>query len=187
MIVSRRALIGAGGMIATGLAAWRAAAGSEPPIDIVMRGNADGSRVGFDPVGLHIAPGRTVRWINRDPGNAHTATAYHPRILDRPLRMPGPAEPWDSDYLLPAGSFSVTLTVPGVYDYYCIPHEHAGMVGRLVVGAPQDAGGTLEPASAEATPLPTAALRGFPPVAEIIRQGAVPGMRAIRTQEKRGG
>ena len=30
----------------------------------------------------------------------------------------------------------MTFTVEGVYDYYCVPHEHAGMVGRIVVGTP---------------------------------------------------
>ena len=37
---------------------------------------------------------------------------------------------------MPGESFAVELTEPGVYDYYCIPHEHAGMVGRIVVGGP---------------------------------------------------
>lgn len=30
-------------------------------------------------------------------------------------------------------TFSVTLTEPGTYRYFCIPHEDAGMVGRIVV------------------------------------------------------
>ena len=33
-------------------------------------------------------PGDTVRWLNVDPGNAHTATAYHPANSDRPRRIP---------------------------------------------------------------------------------------------------
>ena len=28
------------------------------------------------------------------------------------------------------------LTVEGVYDYFCAPHEMAGMVGRIIVGRP---------------------------------------------------
>ena len=36
---------------------------------------------------------------------------------------------------MPGEAFEVMLTEPGVYDYYCVPHEHAGMVGRIVVGA----------------------------------------------------
>src|SRR3546814_14143555 len=75
-------------------------------------------------------------WVNRDTGNAHTATAYHPANFDRPRRVPPGADGWDSDYLLPGEGFALTLTVPGVYDYYCIPHEHVGMVGRIIVGEP---------------------------------------------------
>jgi hypothetical protein len=26
------------------------------------------------------------------------------------------------------------LTAEGVYDYFCMPHERAGIVGRLIVG-----------------------------------------------------
>ena len=87
--------------------------------------------------------GQTVRWTNRDSGNSHTVTSYHPEIFERPLRIPAGAEPWNSDYLLPNESFSMTFTIEGVYDYYCVPHEHAGMVGRIVVGtsAPVGIGG----------------------------------------------
>ena len=42
-----------------------------------------------------------------------------------------------SGYLVePGDRFEVTLTVPGVYDYFCTPHEAAGMVGRIIVGQP---------------------------------------------------
>ena len=41
--------------------------------------------------------------------------------------------------LLPGEHYDVVLTVPGVYDYYCIPHVAHGMVGRIVVGTPKDA------------------------------------------------
>ena len=44
-----------------------------------MQGNADGSKVWFDPIGVLVQPGQTIRWTNRDPGNAHTTTAYHPK------------------------------------------------------------------------------------------------------------
>ena len=103
---------------------------------IRMRGDARGAHVGFDPVGVRLRPGDTVRWLNVDPGNAHTATAYHPANFDRPRRIPAAATPWDSDYLLPEEGFAVTLTAEGIYDYFCVPHEHAGMVGRLIVGDP---------------------------------------------------
>ena len=100
---------------------------------IEMRSDALGSKVWFDPVGLFVKPGTTVRWIVRE--NVHTTTAYHPRNDHHSLRIPEGAKPWDSGFLVnPASHFDVTLTVPGVYDYYCAPHEAAGMVGRIVVG-----------------------------------------------------
>jgi plastocyanin len=107
-------------------------------------------------------------------------TAYHPNNFDRPLRIPRGAEPWNSDYLLPNEAFSVTLTVQGVYDYYCVPHEHAGMVGRIVVGQP----GTNGPAPLQSGTelIPEIALRAFPSVEEIIRDRLVgPSQPARRT------
>src|ERR1043166_6001394 len=100
---------------------------------VKMRSDALGSRVWFDPIGLYVEPGATVRWIVRE--NVHTTTAYHPQNDHHPLRMPESAVAWDSGFLVhPGDHFEVTLTVPGVYDYYCMPHEAVGMVGRIVVG-----------------------------------------------------
>src|SRR5205085_2886326 len=57
------------------------------------------------------------------------------------LRIPTSAQPWASDYLVdPGDRFEVVLTVPGVYDYFCTPHEMAGMVGRIIVGQPSGPG-----------------------------------------------
>ncbi|RMJ06346.1 Plastocyanin precursor [Marinobacter litoralis] len=103
---------------------------------ITMKGTHRGERVWFEPKGVAIEPGTTVTFINRDPGNSHTVTAYHPEIFDRVRRIPKAAKPFDSGYLLPGQTFSLTLTVPGVYDYYCVPHEMAAMVGRIIVGSP---------------------------------------------------
>jgi hypothetical protein len=61
--------------------------------------------------------------------------------------------------------------VPGVYDYFCLPHEQAGMVGRIVVGAPGDDAFTD-------AGVPESALAGFPPVAEIVARGAIGGAPA---------
>lgn len=162
-----------GGGFLAGLACPRLPLAAEP-VEIRMLGNADGSDVWFDPVGLRIRPGQAIRWINTDRGNAHTATAYHPRNFEHPLRIPDRAEPWNSDYLLPDETFSVTLTVEGVYDFFCIPHEHAGMVGRIVVGhpvGPKGDGVASQTGRAEA--IPEAALRAFPSIEEIMRRGII--------------
>ncbi|MDO5758621.1 MAG: plastocyanin/azurin family copper-binding protein [Rhodobacterales bacterium] len=136
-------------------------------IEISMSGRPDGSKVWFDPYGLMIQSGQTVRWTNRDKGNSHTATTYDPRINDRPRRIPKGATPFNSDYLLPDESFEVTLVVPGVYDFYCIPHEMSGMVGRIIVAGPDDTG-LMEYDDGD---LPPEALDGMPSVANILAHG----------------
>jgi plastocyanin len=81
-----------------------------------------------------------VRWIVRE--KVYTTTAYHPRNDKHPLRIPQRATPWDSGFLVqPGDHFEITLTEPGVYDYYCAPHEATGMVGRIVAGKPIDVAG----------------------------------------------
>ena len=101
MTVTRRRMLALGGGAAVLLLRPPAQAATAVTHAIRMRGDATGAHVGFDPVGLRILPGQTVRWTNGDAGNAHTATAYHPANFDRPRRIPAAAAPWDSDYLLP--------------------------------------------------------------------------------------
>ena len=133
----------------------------------------------FDPAGLRIAPGDTVRWVQIN--GFHSITAYHPRNDNHELRIPASAQPWDSDILLAASplrgaTFERTFTVPGVYDYFCRPHEMAGMVGRIVVGDPGD-GPATKPfgyaPSAHWKPIPEAARRALPSIAEILRKETV--------------
>ena len=162
----------AGGGILAAFLVRPAAATAGQVVDIVMRGDADGSHVWFDPIGIHVQPGQTVRWTNRDPGNSHTVTAYHPELFERPLRIPASAKPWNSDYLLPDESFSMLFSEDGVYDYYCVPHEHAGMVGRIVVGKPA-AIDPDAPVNPDLTPLPEVALQGFPAVKDIVSAGSI--------------
>ena len=170
MIATRRKILGIGGGILAALSLPLRPAGADGVVEIRMQGRPDGSQVWFDPIGIRIAAGQTLRWINLDPGNAHTSTAYAPVTLSRPRRIPAAAEPWSSDYLLPNETFAVTLTERGVYDYCCLPHEHAGMVGRIVVDAPQPEGWL---AAADDGGLPKAALRAFPSVEAIMRDRIV--------------
>ena len=135
--LGRRAVLRAGGLLLAGLAAPAALrpARASGVVEIRLRSDALGTKVWFDPIGVLIEPGQTVRWVNE--ANVHTSTAYHPANDGHALRIPEAAEPWDSGYLVePGDRFEVTLTVPGVYDYFCAPHEVAGMVGRIIVGRP---------------------------------------------------
>lgn len=167
--MDRRAFLEAGGRLLAGLAVlpWvRLVPGT---VEIRMRSDIRGERVWFDPVGLRVDPGTTIRWVIES--NVHTATAYHPANGGRPRRIPVGAKPWDSGYLVnPGDAFELLLEVPGVYDYYCLPHEQAGMVGRIVVGRPP-----FPPAALplDDPPIPESARATLPPVERIIRDGVV--------------
>ena len=126
-------------------------------------------------------PTDEVRWIVE--ADVHTTTAYHPANDSHPLRIPQDAEPWASDYLVnPGDSFEVILTVEGVYDYFCAPHELAGMVGRIIVAKPTGPG-TLpydyfagDSSKAAWTEIPEAARQRFPSIEQILTQRIVPGI-----------
>jgi plastocyanin len=120
MILARRHLLHLGGVWAIAPAVGSQA---HQPVTIRMRSDTEGSHVGFDPVGLLIQPGRTVRFLCET--NYHTTSAYHPANANHSLRIPRNAQPWSSDVLQPGEQFEVTLTVPGVYDYFCAPYRWA--------------------------------------------------------------
>ncbi|CAM5222381.1 Plastocyanin OS=Castellaniella defragrans OX=75697 GN=HNR28_000893 PE=4 SV=1 [Castellaniella defragrans] len=160
----RRLLLAAGGGLLMSAAGLREASAADE-VEIALSGTANGSQVWFRPRGLLIKAGQTVRWVNKDTGNAHTSTAYHPGN-GKPMRIPDQAKNWNSDYLMPGESFSVTFEIPGIYDYFCIPHEHAGMVGRIVVGTEN---ANSQPYASTDALLPKAALAGFPSVADILK------------------
>lgn len=176
MSLSRRELMawGGGGFATLALATSGVAADGDAAGDVVeihMGGTQYGEHVWFRPNGVAVAPGTTIRFINDDKANSHTATAYHPDIDDRQRRIPEAATPWDSDYLGTGATFEVTLDVPGVYDFYCKPHEFAGMVGRIVVGTPDDEG--FEGAAEDGDDLPDVALENFPSVDDILARGSI--------------
>ncbi|WP_436926078.1 plastocyanin/azurin family copper-binding protein [Halosimplex amylolyticum] len=106
----------------------------------------------FDPIGLRIEPGATVRF--ELAAGTHSATAYENRI-------PSGASAFDSG-VVSSGGFEHTFEAPGTYDYYCIPHKSVGMVGRIVVGSP---GGP-----AEESPIPDG---DVPDSDAIVEQGAI--------------
>lgn len=144
--VSRRQFLG---VLATGAATAVGASGTasaQQRLTVVMGSNY------FDPVGLRVEPGTTVRFEIAD--GSHSATAY-------PDRIPEDAAAFDSG-VISDGAFEHTFETPGTYDYYCTPHRSMGMVGRIVVGEP---GGP-----AEATPIPDGTV---PDSETIVEQGSV--------------
>ena len=178
--LTRRVALRAGGLLLASLAvpALVRPTRASDVVEIRLRSDTLGTRVWFEPIGVLIEPGQTVRWVNQ--ANVHTSTAYHPDNDGHALRIPEAAEPWDSGYLVePGDRFEVTLTVPGVYDYFCAPHEIAGMVGRIIVGQPAGPG-TLpfdyfkgDPAARDWRPVPAAAQAAFPAIEAIMNERVV--------------
>lgn len=137
------------GLLGGGAAAGAGLPGTAAPqgMPVVAMGNNY-----FDPVGLYVESGSSVRF--EIEAGSHSATAYRDRI-------PSAAPRFDSG-TLSEGWFEHTFETPGTYDYYCIPHRSMGMVGRIVVG---EAGGP-----AEITPIPNG---DVPDSAVIVDRGSV--------------
>lgn len=126
------------GALALSLPGWRLPVwGAEPDAAVVTIGN--NYRLGqwfFNPAGLYIQKGQTVRWESRKWGT--TVTAFHPSNDNHELRIPENAKPFDSGLIGQTiqNTFEWTFDVEGTYDYFCRYHEILGMVGRIVVGSP---------------------------------------------------
>ena len=91
----------------------------------------------FDPAGLFIEKGETIRWVGGDQGP--TVTAFHPSNYNHELRIPEDAKPFHSGNIMRHGRyrfFELTFDVEGTYDYFAQTFEPVGMVGRIVVGRP---------------------------------------------------
>jgi plastocyanin len=177
LMVTRREFIAVGGLALAGLTAPRPARAAAP-VEIHMRNDASRVKTWFDPVGVHIVPGQTLRFIL--DMDVHSTAAYHPKNAMHCLRIPERAVPWDSGLMMLKGShFDVTLTVEGVYDYFCLPHEADAMVGRIVVGKPGGPG-TLpfdyfngKPGTEHWLPVPMVARKVFPNIQTIMSRGIV--------------
>jgi plastocyanin len=89
----------------------------------------------FIPAHLSLKIGDTVNWKNVGT-IAHTVTADPTKAQDKAnVNLPPGARPWDSGNIAGGKSWSRKFDVPGEYTYFCIPHETAGMMGRLTVAA----------------------------------------------------
>jgi plastocyanin len=91
----------------------------------------------YVPSDIKIAVGQTVEWRNTS-SLVHTVTCDPSRAGNpQDVQLPEGAEPFNSGTMAPGSVFGYTFKVPGLYKYFCIPHEYAGMVGTIdVVGQP---------------------------------------------------
>ena len=164
------------GVLVLPAAEWMRAQSDAEASQITMVRNYRIGRFYFDPIGLRVEPGTTVRWNCR--ANGLSAVAFHPDHDNHELRIPEGARPFDSGVLWRGDTLEWTFEVEGTYDYYSRNQEVIGMVGRIVVGSP---GGSGE------RPLGYAAREGRKPPfneltrthqvissQEIVQKGAVP-------------
>lgn len=97
----------------------------------------------FEPPSLEVTAGETVVWRNSN-SRAHTVTAYEdliPAEADYFASGDYASEQAARDAFFDAFGGAIasreeyehTFSVPGEYQYFCIPHEKAGMVGSITV------------------------------------------------------
>jgi len=86
---------------------------------VFMQGSA------FNPATRTVAAGTTIEFVNKD-GLVHTATSSS---------VPAGASAFTTGSLSLNGTASVTLSIPGTYQYYCVFHGSpgSGMRGTIVV------------------------------------------------------
>lgn len=140
--LTRRELLVAGVASAGALVLAACGASSSPSPSAGGSGGAGGGatttvkmtdELKFDPATVSIKVGDTIHWDNvasvshtstDDPSKAATASD---------AVLPSGAQTWDSGLLNPGQTFDHQFTVAGDYDYFCIPHEGAGMKGHITV------------------------------------------------------
>ncbi|MFB6130257.1 MAG: plastocyanin/azurin family copper-binding protein [Salinigranum sp.] len=133
----RRFLAGLGAAGVVGLAGCTAGASDGQDYDIGTTATR------FHPPEFTTSVGTEVVWKNTS-SRAHTVTAYESHLPDGAAYFASGG--YDTEQAarnafydkfggaLDSGeTFSHTFEDPGTYHYFCIPHEQAGMVGKVVV------------------------------------------------------
>ena len=102
-------------------------------VQMLFQEGKNGPELYFEPVGLHIQPGDTVRFVAATPH--HNVVAYHAQ-QGKSQRVPEGVPPFSSRTLPVGDTWNYTFDVEGTYDLWCAPHELTGMAMRIVVGEP---------------------------------------------------
>ena len=137
--MNRRAFLGSAGAAASlGLAGClTGGSGGQRSYDVGMGASS------FEPTRIEVSVDETVVWMNTN-SRAHTVTAYEAGIPEGAEYFAsggyGSEDEARDAFLESFGgalatrdTYEHTFAVPGQYDYFCIPHERAGMVGTVVV------------------------------------------------------
>ncbi|MEQ8525886.1 plastocyanin/azurin family copper-binding protein [Gracilimonas sp.] len=102
-----------------------------PSDTLVVEVTGTGTDAKFVPALIQVNAGDVIRFEVLE--GMHTVTAYHPDNR-RPLRIPDAASSFDSGMLNKGDVWLLKIDEKGVYDYFCMPHERLGHVGRILVG-----------------------------------------------------
>merc|ERR1719359_1161744 len=97
--------------------------------DVGVKLGSDAGGLVFEPATVEIAKGESVVWTNN-------AGFPHNIVFDEDAIPAGEnAEKLSrEDYLnAPGEQFKMKFNTPGTYEYYCEPHQGAGMKGKVIV------------------------------------------------------
>ncbi|CAN6166229.1 unnamed protein product [Urochloa humidicola] len=125
--VVRASLGKAAGTAAVAVAASALLAGGAVAQEVLL--GANGGVLVFEPSDFTVKAGDTITFKNN-------AGYPHNIVFDEDEVPSGvdAAKISQEEYLnAPGETYSVTLTVPGTYGFYCEPHQGAGMVGKVTV------------------------------------------------------
>ncbi|MEZ3114338.1 DUF5059 domain-containing protein [Halobaculum sp. MBLA0147] len=103
----------------------------------------DMKAVAFEPKEVTVSAGDTVAFVH-EGGEAHNVVAYADKIpSDAPQWNSAGAdseaaavEAWNAEKkggVVSGQAYVRTFETPGEHEYYCVPHEMAGMVGTVIV------------------------------------------------------
>ncbi|SMO46944.1 cupredoxin domain-containing protein [Gracilimonas mengyeensis] len=98
-------------------------------VSVTVWGTGEDAR--FEPAVVQVQPGDVIRFEVKE--GLHTVTAYHPENR-RPQRIPEDAAAFNSGMLQTGQTWFLKLNTAGMYDYFCLPHERMGHLGRIFVG-----------------------------------------------------
>ncbi len=90
------------------------------------------SNLKFSPATACLKAGGTVTWKNNGSVYHTTTDLASLAAVASDAALPKGAAGWNHS-LLPGASWSLALKIPGVYKYFCIPHESLGMLGQITV------------------------------------------------------
>ena len=124
-----RASLGkAAGTAAVAVAASALLAGGAAMAQEVLLG-ANGGVLVFEPSEFTVKAGEAITFKN-NAGYPHNVVFDEDEV---PSGVDA-AKISQEEYLnAPGETYSITLTVPGTYGFYCEPHQGAGMVGKVTV------------------------------------------------------